>query len=492
MKFYTNVYYDGNNALVREITDQRVNKTERFKPSVFILTDKNTKYKTVDGKNTEKIELQNSFDLSEFKERYKDVRGFEIHGDIGTEYQYINQNYEAEFEYDYSLLKILYIDIETTCEEGFPDIQDPREKVIAITCKIDGNITVFCLGSFHTDRKNIEVRQHCDEKDLLYNFIQFMANTKPDIISGWSVKYFDIPYLVNRIKSFEDDALSYKKLSPWGIVKQKFITRNGKETCTFNLIGISVLDYYELYKTFTYTNQESYALDHIAWVELGDRKISYTDYDNISDFYKNNFQLFIEYNIKDVELVEKLENKMRLMELAVALAYSAGVNFTDVFSQVRTWDVIIYNHLMRRNIIIPSKKDNDKNDQYAGAYVKDPLVGMHNWIVSFDIASMYPSSIMQFNISPETYRGQHDIKLLPEDITSPRPNAEKIFLEAKSKNFYITANGTYYDNTKQGFLAELMDKMFKERKTYKNKMIEAKKNLEEINKELQKRGLLVK
>ena len=386
----------------------------------------------------------------------------------------------------------MYIDIETTCEEGFPDIQDPREKVIAITCKIDGNITVFCLGSFHTDRKNIEVRQHCDEKDLLYNFIQFMANTKPDIISGWSVKYFDIPYLVNRIKSFEDDALSYKKLSPWGIVKQKFITRNGKETCTFNLIGISVLDYYELYKTFTYTNQESYALDHIAWVELGDRKISYTDYDNISDFYKNNFQLFIEYNIKDVELVEKLEHKMRLMELAVALAYSAGVNFTDVFSQVRTWDVIIYNHLMRRNIIIPSKKDNDKNDQYAGAYVKDPLVGMHNWIVSFDIASMYPSSIMQFNISPETYRGQHDIKLLPEDITSPRPNAEKIFLEAKSKNFSITANGTYYDNTKQGFLAELMDKMFKERKTYKNKMIEAKKNLEEINKELQKRGLLVK
>ena len=174
MKFYTNVYYDGNNALVREITDQRVNKTERFKPSVFILTDKNTKYKTVDGKNTEKIELQNSFDLSEFKERYKNVRGFEIHGDIGTEYQYINQNYEAEFEYDYSLLKILYIDIETTCEEGFPDIQDPREKVIAITCKIDGNITVFCLGSFHTDRKNIEVRQHCDEKDLLYNFIQFI------------------------------------------------------------------------------------------------------------------------------------------------------------------------------------------------------------------------------------------------------------------------------------------------------------------------------
>jgi len=491
MNFYTNVYYDGTNALVREISESRENKTERFNPSVFILTDKKTNYKTIDNRFVEKIKFNNSFDLSSFKEKYNDVKGFEIHGDIGVEYQYINQNYGAEVEYDYSKLKILYFDIETTCENGFPDVQNPEEKIIAITCMIDKKITVFCLGEFKNNRSEIVVKEYINEEDLLYDFVKYFEYHKPDIISGWNIRYFDIPYLVNRIKYFDDELFSYKKLSPWGIVKEKKITRNGKEVPTFNIIGISTLDYYELYKTFTYVNQESYSLDHIAWVELGDRKIAYTDYDNISDFYTNNFQLFIEYNIKDVELVERLENKMRLMELAVALAYSAGVNFADVFSQVRTWDVIIYNHLMKENIIVPCKKNNDKNDQYAGAYVKDPIVGMHNWIVSFDIASMYPSSIMQFNISPETYKGKYNMQLNADDIVSPRPAIKKIMQESKENNVSVTANGTYYDNSKQGFLGELMDKMFKERKTFKNKMLEAKKNLEQINEELKRRGLHV-
>lgn len=489
MKFYTNIYYDGSYALVREINEFRENKTERFKPSVFIVTDKKTKYKTIDNKSAEKLTLESSYDLMNFKEKYKDVVGFEIHGDIGEEYQYINSNYGNEFEYNYSKIKTLYIDIETTCENGFPDVDDPREKVIAITCMIDKKITVFCLGEFKTDR-DIDVNEYDNEENLLYYFTQYMKMNQPDIITGWNIKFFDIPYLINRLKAL-DMKPQAQSISPWNIIKEKKITRQGKESTTYLIAGISTLDYYELYKTFTYVNQESYRLDHIAWVELGERKLSYSEYDNIADFYRKNFQQFIEYNIKDVELVEKLENKMRLIELAVALAYSAGVNFTDVFSQVRTWDVIIYNHLLKKNIVIPSKKENDKDDQYAGAYVKDPLVGMHNWIVSFDIASMYPSSIMQYNISPETFKGSVKIHISPKDIVNPDDLVGKLFDKCKEQNYSLAANGTYYSNEEQGFLPELMDKMFKERKSYKNKMIESKQKLEEVKKELKSRGLSV-
>jgi DNA polymerase elongation subunit (family B) len=320
-----------------------------------------------------------------------------------------------------------------------------------------------------------------------------MQDKQPEIITGWNVRFFDIPYLVNRCKKILDEK-EVKNLSPWGIIKDSIVNSRGEDKVVYDIVGISILDYYELYRTFTYINQESYKLDHIAYVELGERKISYSEYENMSDFYKKNFQKFIEYNIKDVELVERLEEKLRLIELAVALAYSAGVNYNDVFSQVRTWDVIIYNYLKKNGIIIPPKKNNVKDEQYAGAYVKEPLVGMHDWVVSYDVNSLYPSLIIHFNISPETLQNKNfKGKINIQDILNKNKNSEtfKCFDEAKKVNCSIAANGTLYTNKKRGFLPELMDKMYKERKQFKDKMIEAKKDLEAINNELKKRGLQV-
>jgi DNA polymerase elongation subunit (family B) len=490
MKFYTNIYCNGSNILCREISNGvRKDDVDLFSASLFIPTDKNTTKKTIDFKNVEEITFNSTYEIQEFKNTYDNVASFDIHGDIGVEYQYIANNYGNEFDYDFNQLKTLYIDIETTCDDGFPEILNPTEKVIAVTCMINNAKTVFCLGQFESTDSNTEVMVYEDEKELLYDLISYFQNEKPDIITGWNIRFFDIPYLVNRIRFFEDSELSYKKLSPWNIVKEKKVTKGEKEHTIYELVGISTLDYYELYKTFTYTNQESYKLDHIAWVELGERKISYSEYDNISDFYKNNFQKFIEYNIKDVELVERLEQKMKLMELAVALAYSAGVNFNDVFSQVRTWDVIIYNHLRKKNIVVPPKKKSDKDNQYAGAYVKEPIVGMHNWVVSFDISSMYPSTIMQYNISPETLVEQYDIHLSVLDIISSSKEVDAFYKMMVDNNLSITANGTCYTKTKHGFLPELMDKMYKDRKTFKKEMLGAKKRLEEINEELKRRGL---
>jgi DNA polymerase elongation subunit (family B) len=487
MKFYTNVFYDGKKICYRGIDGTKhTNDVLTYQPSLFIPTSKTTKYKTIDNRNVDKVEFDSLYDMSEFKKTYDNVSGFDIHGDIGVEYQFIADQHKGNVEYDFSLLRIMYIDIETTCADGFPEIDNPVEKILAITCMMNNRKTVFCLGEFTSDDDTVTVRQYDDESQLLYDFIKFFQEKQPDILTGWNIRLFDIPYLVKRISYID---MEPRDLSPWNMIKEKKIDKGGKEYLVFDIIGISTVDYYELYKTFTYVNQESYRLDHIAWVELGERKISYDEYNGLADFYTRNFQKFIEYNIKDVTLVERLEAKMKLMELAVALAYSAGVNYNDVFSQVRTWDVIIYNHLLKKNTVIPPKKISLKDTQYAGAYVKEPIIGMHKWVVSFDIASMYPSSIMQYNISPETLVDHIPIVLKTKDVLNPSGEVQEILDQCKKNNVSITANGTCYTNEKHGFLPELMDKMFKERKQYKNKMIDAKKKLEEVNNELKKRGI---
>ncbi len=308
-------------------------------------------------------------------------------------------------------------------------------------------------------------------------------------MSGWNIRFFDFPYLIKRIQVVLGKKQA-KMLSPWGILKERFVTRNDREEIAYDLVGISMLDYYELYKTFTYVNQESYSLNHISYVELGEKKLSYSEYESFTEFYKKDFQRFIEYNIRDVYLVQKLEQKLKLIELALALSYSAGVNHQDVFSQVRTWDVIIYNYLSKQNIVVPPKKKGRKDEQYAGAYVKEPLVGKHNWVVSFDLNSLYPHLIMQYNISPETItdeglRGT----VSPDGILKNGLVSMSAIEEYKEKNLSVAANGTTYRKDIRGFLPELMETMYEERKLYKNKMIESKRNLEQVNAELKRRGL---
>jgi DNA polymerase elongation subunit (family B) len=492
MKFYTNCHYTGSSILLRQYNEGKAEKVRiNFSPSLFLVSSNKTNYKTIDGRYADELTFINIHELNNFKKTYENVDNFEIHGDIGGEYQYISREFGAECQYDFRSLGVMYIDIETTCERGFPSIENPEESIIAITCKIRGKKTVFCLGDFTWDEINVDVNCYDDEQQLLREFIEYMEITQPDIISGWNVRLFDIPYLVNRIKKILDEKMM-KRLSPWGIIRDKIVNKGGRDYNVFDLVGISTLDYFELYKTFTYTNQESYKLDHIAYMELGERKISYNEYESLSDFYKKNFQKFVEYNMKDTELVERLEEKLKLMELAVALAYSAGVNFQDVFSQVRTWDVIIYNYLLKQGIVIPAKKDNIKDEEYVGAYVKEPIVGMHDWVVSYDVNSLYPSLIIHHNISPETvleknFKGKFKVEdILKKDSTS---KTYECMDAAKEMNASITANGTMYSNEKQGFLPKLMDKMYSERKFFKDKMIESKKKLESVNAELVKRGL---
>ena len=486
-EYYTNVSMRGKHILYRGIGEDGTpfQRKEEFYPTMFVPSKDKTEHKTLDGFYVEPIKPGNIPDTREFVQKYENIRGFGVYGNTDFIYQFIGDNYKGEVDYDFSKVKVATIDIECESEHGFPRPDVANEKINAITVDFNGWIYVFGLGEFNLavspyDGKLKQFKFETEE-ELLLSFIDTWESESPDIITGWNVRFFDIPYLVNRIKGVLGESEA-KRLSPWRFLKERNIKKMNRENQTYEISGISTLDYYELYQTFTYVNQESYRLDHIAYVELGEKKLSYDEYDSMATFYKNDFEKFIEYNVKDVELVKKLEDKMKLLELAVSLAYAAKVNFMDVFGQVRMWDCIIYHYLMEHNIVPPPKTTSRKDAQYAGAYVKDPIVGMHDWVVSFDLNSLYPHLIMQYNISPETKIDQDkDYMITPNGVLGEQSeHFKKALKKHKDNDYSVAANGTCYTKEHKGFLPALMEKLYKERKMYKKKMIECQKEKQKI------------
>ena len=475
-KTYTNVALRGNNILLRGIENgKRFSKKIRFQPTLYVPTNQESKWRTLDGFCVEAFKPGDISDCRDFVKTYDNVGGISVYGNTDYIYQFIGEEYQGEIDYNFDDLLVANIDIETTCDGGFPDVDCPTEMVNAITVDFNGETHVFGVGQFHIERENLHCHVYDNEDDLLRNFIDLWELKAPDIITGWNVRFFDIPYLVNRIRHLFGEKES-NRLSPWKKIGERTIRRMNRDQVAYELTGIATLDYYELYQTFTYVNQESYRLDHIAFVELGEKKLSYDEYDSMATFYKKDFQKFMEYNVKDVELITKLENKMKLLELSVALAYSAKVNLVDVFSQVRTWDAIIYHYLMEHGVVIPPKKAGKKDEQYAGAYVKDPIVGMHDWVVSFDLNSLYPHLIMQYNISPETKTSDGSRKAISVDGLLGKNHVSMEYIDnLKNNGVSIAANGICYSRERKGFLPSLMEKMYQERKMYKGKMIECQK-----------------
>jgi DNA polymerase elongation subunit (family B) len=329
------------------------------------------------------------------------------------------------------------------------------------------------MGPFKNQQKNVIYRSFDNERDLLMDFINWwmVEENTPEVVTGWNIELYDVPYLVRRLDRILGEKLM-KRFSPWGLVTEDEIYVAGRKHISYDVGGISQLDYLNLYKKFTYKAQESYRLDYIASVELGQKKLDHSEFDTFKDFYTKGWQKFVEYNIIDVELVDRMEDKMKLIELALTMAYDAKANYTDVFSQVRMWDTIIYNYLKKRNIVIPPKERSDKDSKYAGAYVKEPIPGKYDWVVSFDLNSLYPHLIMQYNISPETLLEERHPNVTVDKILNQQTNFELY------KDYAVCANGAMFRKDVRGFLPELMEKIYKDRTIYKKKMLAAKQEYE--------------
>ena len=477
MRFYTNVQMVGDHFLVRGYENgEHFMTRERFNPTLFVPSNKKTKYQTLSGEYVEAVQPGSVRDCREFIKKYENVENFKIYGNTGYIAQYISDKYpEEEIKFDTSKIKLTTLDIEVKSENGFPDVESAAEEVLLITIQdyATKQIRTWGQGPFNNKQQNVKYRSFSSERDLLMDFINWwmMEQNTPEVVTGWNIELYDIPYLVRRLDRVLGEKLM-KRMSPWGLVTERETFIAGRKHISYDVGGITQLDYLQLYKKFTYKAQESYRLDYIASVELGQKKLDHSEFDTFKDFYTHGWQKFVEYNIIDVELVDRMEDKMKLIELAVTMAYDAKANYADVFSQVRMWDTIIYNYLKDRNIVIPPKERSDKDSKYAGAYVKEPIPGKYDWVVSFDLNSLYPHLIMQYNISPET--------LLEE--RHPSATVDKILNEEITfemyKDYAVCANGAMFRKDVRGFLPELMEKIYKDRTVFKKKMLAAKQEYE--------------
>ena len=475
-RLYSNVTLLGDSILCRgyENGDQ-VSFKEIIKPTLFVPSPKG-KWKSLTGESMTPVKQDGAKRAREFLEKYKDVDNFEVHGYERFVYQWISDKYPGQLKFNIDQMKIYTIDIEVACENGFPDVEASQEEMLCISIK-DLATGKFITWGTREAKVESEYRVFWTEQEMLEDFVKWWCSNTPDIITGWNCNLYDIPYICRRIERVLGDKWQ-KSLSPWNKVNMREVYIQGRRNLAYDILGVSILDYLDLYRKFTYTNQESYRLEHIATVELGEGKLDHSEFENFKDFYTEHWQKFVEYNLKDVDLVHRLEKKMKLLELAVTMAYDAKVNFEDVYSQVRTWDTLIYNYLKERKICVPPRQESKKDDKYAGAYVKEPVPGLYDWVVSFDLNSLYPHLIMEYNISPETlvptrYPSISVDKILNDEITI-------------DSEYCVAANGAQYRKDIHGFLPQMMQKIYDERKIYKKKMLIARSQYEKTgNKALQ-------
>lgn len=420
-----------------------------------------------------------------------------IFNDIEFKYKYIRQKNAKN-----TLQKqpvIAYIDIETETESGFSTVEDTTERINCISLRIqDGKMYVWALGKAQIDKPDIELRCFTSEKEMMKDFMLTWRKLDFDVISGWNIDHFDLPYIYNRVLKILDEEWA-KMLSPFNEVQVKmdknpFTYAYTDISCV--IIGIQVLDYLAVWKKHTYENLENYKLNTVANFALGEGKLGYEEQGNLRNLYNNDFQKFVEYNIKDTDLVYRIELAMRLISLIFYISYMAGCNYEDIESGTKTWDVIIFNYFLDNNMVIPPKEVHEKTEKFPGAYVRTPIPGHYDWIISFDATSLYPSLIMQQNISAETIQDE-TYKDFQKYSTDPKDEykldgiiqgkADLSWL--KEKNLCLSPSGHLYSKEKEGFAPILMKKYFNGRKTAKKEMLTLEQVSQDMMIELEKRGL---
>jgi DNA polymerase elongation subunit (family B) len=483
--FYTSVLAVGNNILYRGVKNGRsVCLKVAYTPTLYLQSNKQTKFKSLNGETLEPLKFETMKDARDFIKNYEQVENFKIYGNSRFEYAFIAENFKGDIEWDQDKVKVAIIDIEVGSENGFPDPYIASEPITAICIKyIGGESKVYGCGDYINNDENVKYIKCRDEYTLCKTFLDDWQSNYPDVVTGWNIKFFDIPYLVNRFRKILGEDTD-RKLSPWNMTNEREVYAMGKTNVAYDISGVATLDYIELYRWYAPggRSQESYRLDNIAQVELGEGKISYDEFENLHQLYRLNYQKFIEYNIKDVELILKLEDKLKLIELGLTLAYDTKTNYNDIFAQTRMWDAMTYGYLLNRDIIVPPNLHTSKDKRFEGAYVKDPQVGMHEWVASFDLNSLYPHLMMQFNISPETVIDPKDYTLKMQDVISKGVTVNKMLNKEIDltgiEGATLTPNGQFFNTKIRGFLPNMLQDMYEDRKKFKNMMLKAQQDYE--------------
>ena len=482
MTFYTNVGRYGNQILYRGYTDNGtpVLQKYKFKPTLYVRNNgtHESDWKSMEGEPVAPVQFNSMGDACDFMQQYEDVVGFKFWGNTNYIHQFITTKFPGEIKFNRSYLNVANLDIEVHSEDGFPTPEEAAHPITAITIKTSRSSVyhVFALGDWDFAKSplqhlNIQYHKCNSEVELLVKFLTFWKKDYPDAITGWNVRFFDMPYIINRIARLGDEKAA-KSLSPWGMIEKRSVQFKNKNMDMYDIIGVAQLDYYDLFQKFGYSYgaQESYKLDHIGYVVLGEKKLSYEEYGNLRNLYKENHQLYIDYNIKDVELVDRIDQKMDLITLCLTIAYKAGVNYSDAFGTTAIWDSIVYRQLNAQKIAVPHKKRGEKIDvKFAGGYVKEPMIGMHEWVVSFDLNSLYPNIIAQWNMSPETLMTD-PCDMLPGGVEHYL-GVDPIHPAQRSRNIAVAANGSTYRKDIEGVMPKIIVDYYAERKATKKQML---------------------
>lgn len=491
--FYTSVDRHGNNILFRGYKNgKQVKKKIEYYPTFYVPSKEDVGLKTLEGHNVIPINPGTMRDCRQWLEENKDVGGRRVYGTTNYVHQFISDAFLEDCPWDYSLINVTSIDIEVQSDQGFPEPGEARFPITAIALRSSTDKIYYCWGLGEFDKSNtintdlhIEYVQCQDEKELLKRFCAHWQRIQPDVLTGWNSRLFDTVYLINRITNTIGESYA-KLLSPWAILKPSSIEISGRELPVYDIVGVQQLDYLDLFKKFGYKygTQESYKLDAIANVVLGKKKIDYSEYASLFDLYKYDHQKFIDYNIRDTALVDQLEDKLGLISLCMTISYKGLVNMSEAFGPVNLWDALIYNELKRNNIVVPPKEMKTKTRQIEGAYVKVPINGMHKWVVSFDVASLYPHIIMQYNMSPET---------IVNNTYPTRVYVDQLLRQPElhiPDGHCMTAIGQYFKTDTKGFFPKLVQNLYNERNVVKKEMLkyeqEAEEALGETKKNLEK------
>jgi DNA polymerase elongation subunit (family B) len=485
--FYTNVDRYKNSIRYRGYDEngKRVTENFRFKPTLY-LESKNeniSKWCSLEGVPLEPVRFECMSEARAFIKQYENIPNFKVYGNDKWIPAFIQSQFPNRIDAITRFIDVCYIDIETDCDEdgSYSEAHIASNQILTITVKSSKSDTYIIWGLKPYDHKDsrlqhlkVDYREFSNETKMLHDFIDWWSDidNTPDVVTGWNISFYDIPYLINRLSRVVDSSEALK-MSPWGEISEKNVITGGQEKRGYTISGIQQLDYLELFKKFTlntYGQQESYALDHIAEVVLEENKIEYNG--TLKNLYETDYTKYVDYNIVDVELVTRFENKLGLINLVFTLAYFGGVNYTETLGTVGIWDSIIFRYLANKFIAVPPNKSSNST-KYAGGYVKDPKPGMYDWTMSFDLNSLYPNIIIQYNMSPETLV-RHSVMhgLSPETILKNH------VIDGVETNLAVAANGATFRRDKQGFLPAIIEDLYNRRVIIKKTMLKKQQEYE--------------